>query len=298
MSAYNILALLTLFFPAVVLAGVGIVPERIWVSREPLIANSTTTISTVVQNATGGEYRGVVRFLNGTSTIGEVPFSILPGEASIVSLNWLVPMGAAHLSAQIVQSNLTASTTAPEEALASGVLKLLSYLDSDMDGVPDETDEDDDGDGISDVNDAEPLRARTQSDETALSSSISRRLSFAALPDVLERPLGAAEDFRLSHLLAAEEDLHNAYESLIHSLTLKKEQGGSGITLGWKRGATWDEFIRSIDSGDLVKAPWEYLWFYFWALYTWIVERPWAFYLLAFFLVFWILRMVSAIIHR
>lgn len=298
MNAFRKLVPITFFSPLIALAGVGITPERIWVSQEPLIVGERTMVSTVVQNATSEEYRGVVRFFSGTSSIGETSFAISSGGASIVSLEWLVLPGTHRLSAAIVESNLSTTTSASDVSLASGILERIALLDTDTDGTPDASDPDDDGDGVPDAEDSDPLIAFTSPIATTSPAHPATRLSVPALPDVLEVPLNAAEDTRLSHVLAAEEQLLDAYVALVNSLEANSSHKGTGVTLGWERGATWDEFIRSVDSGDLVRTPWEYTQFFFWALYVWIAERPWAFYLLGCFLVLWLIRFVSAIIHR
>lgn len=303
MSAYNrtfaVAILLLVVCPLTLFAAAGIAPERIWVSREPLVAGERTTVSTIIQNSTQEPFSGVVRFHDGTTTIGEAPFSVEPGSASIVSIDWLVPAGTHRLFALITDTSMGAATTSLSKDLTeSGILERTAVVDTDRDGIPDDTDADDDNDGIGDADDDDPLIARQP--EQAARRASTTRVSLSSLPGYIEAPLGAIEDARLAHLDAAEEYLHDAYATLRKSLSSGKDPTGekSGVTIGWESGATWKEFVRSVDSGDLVKSPLEYAKFFFWAAYVWVLERPWAFYLIGLLVILWCIRLVSALYHR
>jgi hypothetical protein len=305
MNGYKLLMLCAaLIVPLPAVASVGFSPEQIWVSKEPLPVGATVTVSTIVHNSTAERFSGRVRFLTGTTSIGERAFSVPSGGASIVSIDWLVLPGIHRFSAAIIDASIGTTTyAATGTAATSGVLERVAILDTDGDGKTDDVDRDDDNDGVPDENDKEPLRAPPPiSKVTTSTSGTAERLSLDFLPTSVGRVVDSVEDARLSHLSAVEAYLLDAYIDLATSLGLRAELSTTtakrGVTLGWESGATWGEFVRSIDSGDLVDSPWGYTKFFALAVYAWIVERPWAFYITAVFLLLWLIRIVSGLIHR
>jgi hypothetical protein len=279
MSVYKTLWFL-LLFPSIASAAAGISPERIWTSKENLVAGETIRVSTVIENPFSREFRGTVQFWSGTTSIGSKAFLIPPESASIVSIDWLVPPGKHRLSANIQSPTLGTSTSLSTSMLfaTSGTIERFA---------------------------AAPPQHQATVLPSPTSTSPRTRISVSGLPEFLQGPVSALEEVRLTQADVADALVQSAAEALRASLSAKRTSPVTSDTpfvrggeVGWQRQGAWVEIGRAIDSGDLLQSPFGYVRLFAAACYQWIVERLWAFALLGVFLVVTVVRILSSVLFR
>jgi hypothetical protein len=307
MNAYRYIVIASLFAASPAIATVGFPEERIWTSNDPFFAGDTVTISTIVHNSAEEIFTGVLEFRDKGVAIGTSTFAVVRGQASIVSLDWIVPEGEHEISASIISTAFSSSTPASASStpMMTGILRRFAVPDTDRDGVGNDVDQDDDGDGIPDKEDESPLHSdpAATGNGTGLGSSdalVSR------LPEPAGKLFSGAEDLRLKEAERGErfmfsvlDDLRRQFEGVAGtSSATSTSTGASGAMTGRDRDAGWREFIRSIDSGDLLKSPIDYVLLLSASAYVWIAGSPWTFYLFLFLIILFIVRIVSGAIFR
>lgn len=142
----------------------------IWYSKSPFFAGETVRVYTAIQNNSGFDITGKVRFLKNEDAIGESSFSAAQGGLVQVWADWKVPDGTHKISAQVIdaappiqgfftvaQDNVFVDADTDHDQIGN-----LQDTDDDNDGLADEKEKvlgtnpvnpDTDGDGIKDNDD-------------------------------------------------------------------------------------------------------------------------------------------------
>ncbi len=319
--------------PLVSSAYAGFSTDRIWFSRELFFADDKVAISTVVIDNGENEFTGDVAFMDGAFGLGTATIQVLPGDARIASVDW-VPKEGSHLIYAVLYPRQDAKATgtlafkgAKTETLVRNV-----DLDTDHDGIGNKEDLDDDndgvtdlaelargtdplnpdtdGDGINDKDDPHPLEKATTTTEILLGSAVlaSTTAHTSVLPalldmtpnflhPVLASTVGNSEDLRLEQADKTDEYVLDTLRRLAYEQQKRVGSTTPNLLISTNNSG-WKELYRSVDSGDLLNSPLTYLSLFFLTLYQWITASAWSFYIAAFLLLGWIIRLVSSLIHR
>jgi len=149
---------LVFLFPTLVLAnqGFGFLDQNLWVSPAKFFSGDEVRIYAVVFNGSDEDIFGAVGFFDNGEAVDEVEFSLAGGgRLRDVWADWKAVDGEHRLSAKIIWATMnTNDGEAVELSLAnqeSGEILYEVDFDTDKDGIGDLIDEDDDDDGLSDV---------------------------------------------------------------------------------------------------------------------------------------------------
>lgn len=177
--------------------------EGIWYSNTPIIAGETTRIYVALRNNTDHDLTGTVRFNDNGTSIGSSNVSALPGRLVEAWIDWTPGYGKHKVTATISNVRVHAIGENPELAAVSDTLSedaTFADYDTDKDGIGNELDTDDDGDGVSDVDEVargtNPLKADPiQKKESAPKSGEREKISTTtrALPDSSTQSAALAE---------------------------------------------------------------------------------------------------------
>ncbi|MCW9054812.1 MAG: thrombospondin type 3 repeat-containing protein [Candidatus Pacebacteria bacterium] len=154
-------------FAAVDTAHIGFVRSTIWFDREPFFSGETVRVYTTLANSTPADFRGVVEFYDGDTSFGTTDVSLeRNGGFQTVWTDW-EPTEGDHAVRVEITSGEVVGPGGKSEALVfdtEPAQTLTRFVDTDTDGdrIGNREDSDDDGDGIPDVNDAEPLVAYSE----------------------------------------------------------------------------------------------------------------------------------------
>jgi hypothetical protein len=162
-SILTALILIALFIPTAASAAelnAGFV-HGLWYSEKQLIAGETVRIYVALRNNTEHDLTGTVRFEDDEKRIGTTDIRALPGRLVEAWIDWKPTYGEHTLKATLTDVELhpvggKTESGEPASTLAEDIV-FVDY-DTDKDGIPNETDGDDDGDG---VNDEDELEAGT-----------------------------------------------------------------------------------------------------------------------------------------
>lgn len=126
----------------------------LWFSKTPFFAGEDVRVYTVIQNQSGFDIIGVVKFFVDDKLLSQSDFSLVNGRLTEEWADWKVVQGEHHLSIQISDTKKIEVGKEPENInLISNTPLSEKYnvdLDTDGDGVGDKDDLDDDDDGFSD----------------------------------------------------------------------------------------------------------------------------------------------------
>lgn len=154
----HIFFLLFLFFPLLAIGqthtfNAGLV-SGIWYSKTPFFAGETIRIYTAIQNNSGFDIQGKVRFSKGTEAIGESSFSAAKGGLVQVWTDWKAQEGTYKISTEIIEAKRLVIGKPPESIVLTSSLHAEDELsvdtDTDQDKIGNIGDPDDDNDGLTD----------------------------------------------------------------------------------------------------------------------------------------------------
>ena len=126
----------------------------LWFSKTPFFAGEDVRVYTVIQNQSGFDIIGVVKFFVDDKLLSQSDFSLVNGRLTEEWADWKVVQGEHYLSIQISDTKKIEVGKEPENInLISNTPLSEKYnvdLDTDGDGIGDKDDLDDDDDGFSD----------------------------------------------------------------------------------------------------------------------------------------------------
>lgn len=130
---------------------VGII-KGIWFSRAQFFDGDMIRIYTAVQNNSGADVEGEIEFFDNNTLIGKKNFSALNARIIESWIDTQVHSGEHTFSVKItrVMKSTTKQNTPIEAESISSDRVIVVKLDTDGDDIPDDLDNDDDGDGFSD----------------------------------------------------------------------------------------------------------------------------------------------------
>lgn len=152
----------------------------LWYSKTPFFAGETVRVYTAIQNNSGFDIQGTVRFLVDGETTGESSFSAGQGKIAEAWTDWEVSQGNHDVSAQIAKAFKLEIGKTPEPInLANsliGTSQVFADRDTDKDGRGDAEDPDDDNDLLADETEKElgtdPLNADSDGDGVSDSKEV------------------------------------------------------------------------------------------------------------------------------
>lgn len=129
--------------------------SSLYLSSEEIIEGSPIRIYLNVNNASGSDLQGLVRFYldnTGTQIGSDQTVSVLAKNSDIAFVDLYPPAGSHTIIAKVIPWDSSADN--PDNNVSRRQLWVLT--DFDRDKIPDEQDDDDDNDGVLDVDDAFP----------------------------------------------------------------------------------------------------------------------------------------------
>ncbi len=151
-----LLFLAFLLFPSFVLGAelnAGFV-QGLWYGSESVIAHTPTRIYVALRNTTGHDLTGTVRFTDNGKPAGTALVNALPGRIVEAWIDWTPSYGEHTIIASLSDVRINPIGADPETADVENKItegKVFADYDTDTDGIPNEQDEDDDNDGVRDV---------------------------------------------------------------------------------------------------------------------------------------------------
>lgn len=324
---FVLLALFIAFLPAPLFAATapaGVPKDALWFSKDPFFVGDTITIFTVVYNSTNYRLSGTMELRDGTTTISKKDFIVdTLGASQIVSFPWAVTAGNHLFSVIITQDELRREggslLTDPLAETKTTGAKRFADLDTDHDNIGNTVDTDDDGDGLTDVQEkkskTDPLNPDTDGDgivdgkdphpltKDNLEASTSSPASSATSPKsgpinfveekiktTLPEPivskavpiLGSIEDFRTSQAGAADESVNGLIDTI--------RADPSTTVLPENKDARWPVLGEGITHGDAVKSPFTYAKLFFALVWDFVTSSPYVFYILILLVIFKVIR--------
>lgn len=135
--------------------------QNIQFSSSDFMEGRTTRIYSTVSNLSNQDLLGVVRFSNnGVQIGGDQAISIFAGNTDGVFIDWTPSYGSHRIAVKVYPWEPETDNPANNWI----VTEVFAVQDTDHDGIPNEKDNDDDGDGVSDNEDAFPLNPKEQYD--------------------------------------------------------------------------------------------------------------------------------------
>lgn len=136
--------------------------SSVWFANDYFFEGSPTRIWASVQNNSGNDLLGTVRFTSKDGVIGsDQPISVLAGKTDDVFVDWTPPSyGAYTITITVIPWDGTLDNP------ANNVLQktVTVQQDTDRDGIPNSSDPDKDGDGVPNEEDAFPISSSESKD--------------------------------------------------------------------------------------------------------------------------------------
>lgn len=150
-----LLPITSLALPASELDNSGFIPSNIWYSQEPIFAGDKVRIYTIVFNGSGYDLSGAVEFYDNGSLIGSTSFALSSGgRVRDLWVDWVAKEGKHTITAKIAKTVADQSGKKVPvilENIETGKSERTIEYDTDGDDIGNTEDADDDGDGVSDV---------------------------------------------------------------------------------------------------------------------------------------------------
>jgi len=131
----------------------------LWYSKTPFFAGEEIRIYTVIQNQSGFDIIGIVKFFSDNTLLGQSDFSIVNGRLIEKWADWEPTFGKHNISVEISNTKKIEIGKEPEDInLEARTFITETYdvdLDTDGDGLGNKDDLDDDGDGFTDLEEGE-----------------------------------------------------------------------------------------------------------------------------------------------
>ncbi len=304
----------------------GVLKDQIWFSKDPFFVGDTITIFTFVFNSSYYRLSGTMVLKDGTTTIDKKTFTVLPaGGSQVVSFPWTVTSGQHNFSAKISDNQLDKVTggvvDTPISTTQTILVKRFADLDTDHDGVGNLTDTDDDGDGLSDIEEkklgTDPLNPDTDGDgmpdgkdpypltkevppplpppapllpvnpiktlEQSISTNAPEPVSSTAIPVI-----GFVEDVRVSQAKAANKSVVKTALTVASNSVVEK-RGGAATPLPT---SAWGVFADGITSGNATKTPFEHMKLFLALVWQFFTSNIYAFYALLLLVIYKVVRLV------
>jgi hypothetical protein len=152
----------------------------VWYSKTPFFAGETVRIYSAVQNQSGFDITGTIKFFDNGDVIGESDFSAINGRLVEKWIDWKVTEGNHKVQVKIFDAKKSIPGGGEESiSLAVGssdVDEQFADLDTDGDGVGNKEDSDDDNDGLTDNEEREqgsnPLVVNTVTEEADVEAKV------------------------------------------------------------------------------------------------------------------------------
>ncbi|TSC55989.1 MAG: Cell surface protein [Parcubacteria group bacterium Greene0714_21] len=126
----------------------------IWYSKTPFFAGETVRIYAAIQNNSGFDIAGKVKFLKDGSALGEFSFSAAKGGLVQTWTDWKAQEGTHKIMAEVVEMKRLQIGKPPESITLGSSVGAASVVsverDTDQDQIADPEDPDDDNDGLTD----------------------------------------------------------------------------------------------------------------------------------------------------
>jgi len=143
----------------------------IWYSRDPFFAGDEIRIYTAIQNKSEFDLLGQIQFFVNGENISESNFSVLSGRLIEAWTDWIAISGDYNFGVKLINVQKSEIGQEPEIIqIKYDTYNIISNIDLDTDGdrIGNKDDEDDDGDGLTDITEIEigtdPLNADTDGD--------------------------------------------------------------------------------------------------------------------------------------
>lgn len=182
--------------------------QGLWYGSENIIAGEPTRIYVALRNNTDNDLTGTVRFSDNGNRIGVSYVSALPGRLVEAWVDWKPQYGEHTVTAtlsdvRVFEIGQTPETGEIEDTIAQDTV-FVDY-DTDKDGLPNETDTDDDNDTVSDTDEntrgtnpliANPIEKKdgetvtTEKEETEVEKSETKTVNESGQENSLPRPTG------------------------------------------------------------------------------------------------------------
>lgn len=150
------------FFSFAETENVGII-KGIWFSESQFFDGDDIRIYTAVQNNSGDDASGNIEFFDNGESLGVKTFSALNNRVVESWIDTVAVSGEHQFSVRITQLKKGNIVAIPQEIISERLT--IIKKDSDGDNIPDDIDTDDDGDGISDLDEiaagSDPLDAKS-----------------------------------------------------------------------------------------------------------------------------------------
>ena len=129
--------------------------DGLWYSKTPFFAGEEVRIYTVIQNQSGFDIIGTVKFFNNDKLLSQSDFSIVNGRLIEKWADWKPSQGKHNISVKISNTKKIEIGKEPEAINLAAYTSITEAhdidLDTDGDGIGNKDDLDDDNDGLSDV---------------------------------------------------------------------------------------------------------------------------------------------------
>lgn len=208
---FGLFAFIPLLTSAAPLSNAGFLQGGIWYSKDPFFAGDTVRVYAAIFNSSSEDLAGTVEFLDNKQRLGSAEFFVeRGGKFAQVWVDWNVTEGEHLVEAVITKASIIRVGADPltielQQARVQESLRQIEK-DTDKDGIGNNTDADDDNDGVSDV---QELSQGT--DPLVVSPAVSQEESvveqqeldmtdalIALLPEAVEKPVAeihaAAQD--------------------------------------------------------------------------------------------------------
>lgn len=264
----------------VVHADVGFVSNPLWLSSSSVTEGVSVQVSTVVTKQNVEDVEGTVTFYSDSKEIGTADFSIPRSVGGVVVGVSFVPANGTHA----VTAKVTRARVGEKEVTVAAEVKAPETLrveaDTDRDTIADTKDEDDDNDGVSDVEETKKGTDPKKNETAAV-----------AMPKV------AGASTSPSELIAQAKEITGPIGETVIDTTESWREKGKEFFDAKSAGKANVKGFASTTNKDLVSNPkegvmgiWEMVQAYGYKAGAFIFGNVYAFYLFFLFLILWILR--------
>lgn len=228
----------------------------IWYSQYPFFAGETVRIYTALQNQSGFDITGKVKFFDKDDILGESEFEVINGRLVEKWTNWQAIAGEHEIYVKLIDTYKTVAGGSPEPInlgfSASSIDKRFVDRDNDNDDIGDIEDTDDDNDGLDDAQEeslgTDPFNPDTDNDGINDSEEIKQNSSSASSAESVARKVADSLDSQTSGVI---EQVKEKLEEKIESLKVEIDEIEKGELAGVKAEKDDNLTGKKIQSGFL-----------------------------------------------